>query len=93
MNPLAIQPGAAHQLLQTMLIGWAAIEVVLRLRNTGGRTTVDWTCWLVVAAVAAGVNLGFGAHVHSAVLGGGWAPWRPGWSCWPRAWPCGPGRS
>ncbi|HEV3292534.1 MAG TPA: isoprenylcysteine carboxylmethyltransferase family protein, partial [Streptosporangiaceae bacterium] len=27
------------------------------------------------AAVAAGVNLGFrGAHVHSAVLGGGWAP-------------------
>jgi protein-S-isoprenylcysteine O-methyltransferase Ste14 len=30
---------------------------------------------LVTATVAAGVNLGFrGAHVHSAVLGGGWAP-------------------
>jgi hypothetical protein len=29
MNPLAIHPGAAHLLLQIMLIGWAAIEVVL----------------------------------------------------------------
>ena len=74
-----------------MLIGWAAIEVVLRLRNMGGRTTFDWTFWLVIAAVAAGFNLGFrGAHVHSAAAG---RQWRPGWSCWPRAWPCGPGRS
>ena len=75
MDPLAIHPGAAQLLLQTMLTGWAAIEVVLRLRNLGGRTTVDWTFWLVIAAVAAGVNLGFrAAHVHSTVLGGGWAP-------------------
>lgn len=64
-----------HLLLQITLIGWAAIEVVLRLHNMGGRTTFDWTLWLVIAAVAAGVNLGFrAAHVHSAVLGGGWAP-------------------
>ncbi len=75
MKPLAIRPGDAHLLLQIMLIGWAAIEVVLRLRNMGGRTTFDWTLWLVVAAVAAGINLGFrDAHVHPAVLGGGWAP-------------------
>src|SRR5260370_20492831 len=75
MNPLAIHPGAAHLLLQIMLMGWAAIEVVLRLRNMGGRTTFDWTFLLVIAAVAAGVNLGFrAADVHSAVLGGGWAP-------------------
>jgi protein-S-isoprenylcysteine O-methyltransferase Ste14 len=75
MNPLAIHPGTAHQLLQAALIGWAAIEVVLRLRNMGGRTTFDWTLGLVIAAVAAGLNLGFrAAHVHSAVLGGGWAP-------------------
>jgi protein-S-isoprenylcysteine O-methyltransferase Ste14 len=75
MNPLAIHPGTAHQLLQATLTGWAAIEVMLRLRNTGGRTILDWTFGLVIAAVAAGLNLGFrAAHVHSTVLGGGWAP-------------------
>lgn len=75
MNPLAIHPGAAHLLLQAALIGWAAIEVVLRLRNMGGRTSFDWTFGLVIAAVVAGVNLGFrAAHVHPTVLGGGWAP-------------------
>ncbi len=75
MNPLAIHPGTAHQLLQATLTSWAAIEVMLRLRNTGGRTTLDWTFGLVIAAVAAGLNLGFrAAHVHSTVLGGGWAP-------------------
>ncbi len=75
MNPLAIHPGTAHQLLQAMLIGWAAVEIMLRLRNLGERTTLDWTFGLVVAAVAAGVNLGFrAAHVQAAVFGGGWAP-------------------
>jgi protein-S-isoprenylcysteine O-methyltransferase Ste14 len=75
MNPLVIHLAAAHLLLQVMLIGWAAIEVVLRLRNMGGRSTFDWTFGLVVAAIAAAVNLGFrAAHVHSTVLGGGWAP-------------------
>jgi protein-S-isoprenylcysteine O-methyltransferase Ste14 len=75
MNPLVIHPGAAHQLLQAMLIGWAAIEVVLRLRNIGGRTTLDWTFGLVVASVFAATNLGFrAAQVHSTVFGGGWAP-------------------
>jgi len=75
MNPLAIHPGTAHQLLQAMLIGWAAVEIMLRLRNLGGRTTLDWTFGLVVAAVAVGVNLGFrAAHVQAAVFGGGWAP-------------------
>ena len=75
MDPLAIHPGTAHQLLQAMLIAWAAIEILLRLRNLGGRTTFDWTFGLVIAAVAAAINLGFrAAHVHSTVLGGGWAP-------------------
>ena len=75
MGPLAIHPGIAHQLLQAMLIAWAAIEILLRLRNLGGRTTFDWTFGLVIAAVAAAINLGFrAAHVHSTVLGGGWAP-------------------
>jgi len=75
MNPLAIHPGAAHLLLQVTLIAWAGIEVVLRLRNIGGRSTFDWTLGLVIAAVAAGTNLGFrAAHVQSTILGGGWAP-------------------
>jgi protein-S-isoprenylcysteine O-methyltransferase Ste14 len=75
MNPIAIHPGAAHQLLQAMLIGWAAIEILFRLRNLGGRTAFDWTLGLVIAAVAAAINLGFrAAHVHSTVLGGGWLP-------------------
>src|SRR5215471_7655520 len=75
MNPLAIDPGTADLLLQVMLIGWAGIEVVLRLHNLGGRSTFDWTLGLVIAAVAAGINLGFrAAHVQSTVLGGRWAP-------------------
>jgi len=75
MGPLAIHPGIAHQLLQAMLIAWAAIEILLRLRNLGGRTTLDWTFGLVIIAVAAAINLGFrAAHVQSTVLGGGWAP-------------------
>lgn len=75
MNPLAIHPGTPHLLLQAMLIGWAGIEVVLRLRNMGGRSTFDPTFGLVIAAVAVGTNLGFrAAHVHSTVIGGGWAP-------------------
>ena len=75
MNPLAIHPGTAHQLLTAMLIAWAAVEILLRLRNLRGRTTFDWTFGLVVAAVAAAFNLGCrAAHVHAAVLGGGWAP-------------------
>ena len=75
MDPLAIHPGTAHQLLQAMLIGWAAIEIVLRLSNLRGRTTFDWTFGLVVVSVAVAVNLGFrAAHVHATVFGGGWAP-------------------
>jgi protein-S-isoprenylcysteine O-methyltransferase Ste14 len=75
MNPLALHPGTAHELLQAILIGWAAIEVLLRLRNLGGRTTLDWTFGLVVASVFAATNLGFhAAHVHSTVFGGGWTP-------------------
>jgi protein-S-isoprenylcysteine O-methyltransferase Ste14 len=75
MGPLATHPGTAHQLLQAMLIAWAAIEIVLRLSNLRGRTTFDWTFGLVVVSVAVAVNLGFrAAHVHSTVFGGSWAP-------------------
>jgi protein-S-isoprenylcysteine O-methyltransferase Ste14 len=75
MNPLTIHPGAAGQLLQGMLIAWAVIEILLRLRNLGGRTAFDWTFGLVVASVALAINVGFrAAHLQSTVVGGGWAP-------------------
>jgi protein-S-isoprenylcysteine O-methyltransferase Ste14 len=75
MDSLAIQPGAAGLLLQAMLIAWAVIEILLRLRNLGGRTAFDWTFGLVVASVVLAINLGFrAAHLQSTVFGGGWAP-------------------
>jgi len=75
LNPLVFHSGVAHALLQYLLIGWAVIEIVLRLRNLGGRTTFDWTFWLVVISVVAAINLGFmAAHVQPAVFGGGWLP-------------------
>jgi protein-S-isoprenylcysteine O-methyltransferase Ste14 len=75
VTPLVLHPGAAHDLLDAILIGWAAAEVLLRLANLGGRTAFDWTFLLVVAFVAAGINLAFrAAHLPAAVIGGGWAP-------------------
>ena len=75
MNPLTINPGAAGHLLQGMLIAWAVIEILLRLRNLGGRTAFDWTFGLVVASVALAINAGFrAAHLPSTVVGGGWVP-------------------
>jgi protein-S-isoprenylcysteine O-methyltransferase Ste14 len=75
MTPLVLHPGAAHDLLVAILVAWAAAEVLLRLRNLGGRTALDWTFVLVVVCVAAGTNLGFrAAHGPAAVFGGGWIP-------------------
>jgi protein-S-isoprenylcysteine O-methyltransferase Ste14 len=75
MTPLALQPGAAHGLLVAVLAAWAAAEVLLRLRNLGGRTAFDWTFALVVVCIGAGINLGFrAAHIPAAVIGGGWIP-------------------
>lgn len=74
MTSLALDPGLAHQLLQVALLGWASLEVLLRLRNLNGRTAIDPTLALVVAAVAAGTNLGFrAAHMPTTIIGGGWA--------------------
>ena len=74
-TPLALQPGTAHDLLVAVLAVWIAAEVLLRLRNIGGRTALDWTFPVVVAAITAGFFLGFrAAHVRWAVVGGGWVP-------------------
>jgi protein-S-isoprenylcysteine O-methyltransferase Ste14 len=74
-TPLALHPGAAHDLLVAVLAAWVAVEVLLRLRNLGSRAAVDWTFPVVVAAVTAGFFLSFrAAHLRWAVIGGGWAP-------------------
>jgi protein-S-isoprenylcysteine O-methyltransferase Ste14 len=74
MTPLALQPGAAHDLLVALLAVWVSAEVLLRLRNLGGRTAWDWTFPLVVASITAGFMLGFGAtHLRWAMAGDGWA--------------------
>ncbi len=75
MTSVALHPGAAYDLLDGVLIGWVAAEVLLRLRNLGGRTAFDWTFLLVVAFTAAAINLAFrAAHLRLAGFGGGWAP-------------------
>jgi protein-S-isoprenylcysteine O-methyltransferase Ste14 len=75
MTPLVLHPGAAHDLLVAILVAWAAAEVLLRLRNLGGRTAFDWTFVFVVVCVGAGINLGFrAAHTPAAIIGGGWIP-------------------
>jgi hypothetical protein len=74
MTSPALHPGAAHDLLDGVLIGWVAAEVLLRLRNLGGRSAFDWTFLLVVAFTAAGINLALrAAHLPVAGFGGGWA--------------------
>lgn len=75
MTPLVLHSGAARQLLQAGLVGWAALEILLRLRNLGGKTAADPTFALVAAAVVIAINLAFrAAHLNATVIGGGWVP-------------------
>ncbi len=63
-----------QQVVQWCLLGWAGLELLLRLRNLGGRTAPDLTFVLVVASVGAGINLAFrAAHDPAAATGGGLA--------------------
>jgi protein-S-isoprenylcysteine O-methyltransferase Ste14 len=63
---------AAQQLVQDCLMGWAGLELLLWLRNRGGNTASDPTLALVVASVAAGMNLAFRAarEAGTATSGG-----------------------
>jgi len=75
MTVLAVHPRLARDLLDAILYAWVAAEAGLRLRNIGGKSSVDWTLGVVMACVAAGFSLGFRtAHIQSWVIGGGWAP-------------------
>jgi protein-S-isoprenylcysteine O-methyltransferase Ste14 len=65
---------AAQQLVQVLLLCWAGLELLLWLRNRGGNTAPDPTFALVVAAVAAGMNLAFrAAREPGTAIGGGLA--------------------
>lgn len=65
-------PLGAAQLVQDCLLGWAGLELLLWLRNRGGNTAPDPTFALVVASVAAGINLAFrAAHEQATAMGGG----------------------
>jgi len=74
VTPLVLHTGVAHQLLQAGLLSWASLEVLLRLRNLGGRTAPDVTFAAVVASVVLAINLGFrAAHLPATTFAGGWA--------------------
>ena len=75
MTAIVLQSGAAHDLLFAVIAAWIVIEVLLRLGSAGRRLARDWTFLLVVAAITAGVGLGFrAAHFRTGNIGGGWRP-------------------
>lgn len=74
VTSLVLHTGVAHQLLKAGLLTWASLEVLLRLRNLGGRTATDVTFAAVVASVVLAINLGFrAAHLPATMFAGGWA--------------------
>ena len=56
---LADTTTTAQQLVHACLLGSAGLELLLWMRTRGGKTAPDLTFALVVAAVAAGINLAF----------------------------------
>jgi protein-S-isoprenylcysteine O-methyltransferase Ste14 len=69
-----VTPDARGALVQAWLLGWAGLELLLWMRNRGGKTAPDLTFALVVASVAAGINLAFrAAHEPGPATGGGLA--------------------
>ncbi|HXB46911.1 MAG TPA: isoprenylcysteine carboxylmethyltransferase family protein [Streptosporangiaceae bacterium] len=73
-TPMTASAHSTQPLVQACLLGWAGVEMLLWLRNRGGNTAPDLTFGLVVASVAAGVNLAFrAAHDPATATGGGLA--------------------
>ena len=54
--------------LDNALVAWAVIEAVLRIANRDAERGGDWTFFVVVGSVVAGINLGFRA-THDAGYG------------------------
>jgi protein-S-isoprenylcysteine O-methyltransferase Ste14 len=62
---------SVQQIAHSCLLGWAGLELLLWLRNRGGRTALDLTFALVVVSVGLGVSLAFRAGSDPATATGG----------------------
>jgi protein-S-isoprenylcysteine O-methyltransferase Ste14 len=75
MDPLAVHDQVAANLLTGVLVVWFVFELVVRLRNPTRRIGRDPTLLLIVVCLGAAIAIAYRvAHVHSTILGGGWAP-------------------
>ena len=81
MDPLALHDPAADDALRGVLLVWVAFELVVQLRNRARapRTVRDPTLVVVMLCVGGAIALAYrAAHVHTTILGGGWAPFTGG---------------
>jgi protein-S-isoprenylcysteine O-methyltransferase Ste14 len=75
VDPLVLHDAVAETIFRVALLAWAAAELVLRIRSRRRESSIDWSFVVVVAAVSAGLVLGFAAaDDSSAIVGGGWIP-------------------
>jgi protein-S-isoprenylcysteine O-methyltransferase Ste14 len=75
MDPLAVHDQVAADLLTGVLVVWFVFELAVRLRNPTRRIGRDPTLLLIVVCLGAAIAIAYRvAHVHSTILGGGWAP-------------------
>ena len=79
MDPLAVHDALAENLLRGVLVVWVAFELIVRLRNRTRANVGDWTLPVVILTIVAAIAIGYrAAHVHSTILGGGWAMYTVG---------------
>ncbi len=70
MTTTFIHPDQLRHALDVALLAWAAVEACLRIVNRHGERGGDWTLFVVVGSVIAGINLGFRAtHATGYGLG------------------------
>ena len=64
---------ASHTAIRTALnVGlgtWGALELALRLTNRASTSGSDWTYFVMIASIAAGINIALGAAGHAPQTG------------------------
>jgi protein-S-isoprenylcysteine O-methyltransferase Ste14 len=81
MDPLAVHNHVASDLLTAVLVAWAVFELIVRVRNPSRRIGRDPTLALIVVCLFAAIAIAYrAAHIHSTILGGGWAPFVVGFT-------------